>query len=116
MVRNGLRNLKEEIKKMDEEEKETKKPNKIASLVKMILEFKNQNQERKGLKMLTSDQMIKKLPISLAKVKAKNNSEKLKKKKKTIRQLQYSLCCSRKLTKAIQNNLINTLLKWKQFL
>ena len=48
----------------------------------MILEFKNQNQERKGLKMLTSDQMIKKLPISLAKVKAKNNSEKLKKKKK----------------------------------
>ena len=67
---------------MDEEEKETKKPNKIASLVKMILEFKNQNQERKGLKMLTSDQMIKKLPISLAKVKAKNNSEKLKKKKK----------------------------------
>ena len=67
---------------MDEEEKETKKPNKIASLVKMILEFKNQNQERKGLKMLTSDQMIKKLPISLAKVKAKNNSEKLKKKQK----------------------------------
>ena len=82
MVRNGLRNLKDEIKKMDEEEKETKKPNKIESLVKMILEFKNQNQERKGLKMLTSDQMIKKLPISLAKVKAKNNSEKLKKKKK----------------------------------
>ena len=67
---------------MDEQEKETKKPNKIASLVKMILEFKNQNQERKGLKMLTSDQMIKKLPISLAKVKAKNNSEKLKKKQK----------------------------------
>ena len=78
MVRNGLRNLKEEIKKMDEEEKETKKPNKIASLVKMILEFKNENQERKGLKILTSDQMINRLAISLAKLKAKNNSEKLK--------------------------------------
>ena len=32
--------------------------------------------------MLTSDQMINRLPISLAKVKAKNNSEKLKKNKK----------------------------------
>ena len=66
--------------------------------------------------MLTSDQMINRLPIFLAKIKAKNNSEKLKKKQKTIRQLQYSLCCSRKLIKAIQNNLYNTLLKWKQFL
>ena len=32
--------------------------------------------------MLTSDQMINRLPISLAKIKAKNNSEKLKKNKK----------------------------------
>ena len=32
--------------------------------------------------MLISDQMINRLPISLAKVKAKNNSEKLKKNKK----------------------------------
>ena len=100
---------------MDEEEKETKKPNKIASLVKMILEFKNENQERKGLKILTSDQMINRLAISLAKLKARNNSEKLKTKQNN-KTLQYSLCCSRKLTKAIQNNLINTLLKWKQFL
>ena len=50
--------------------------------------------------MLTPDQMLTRFPISLAKLKAGNNSEKL-------RQLFYSLCRSKKLTKQIYNSLID---------
>ena len=79
----------------------------------MILEFNNQNQEGKGLKIVAPDQMISRLPISLAQLKAGNNSEKLK---NGIRQLLYSLYCSKKLTKTIFNNLILIISKWKPFL
>ena len=44
--------------------------------------------EGKGLKILTPNQMLSRLPISLAQLKAGNNSEKLK---NEIRQLLYSL-------------------------
>ena len=57
--------------------------------------------------------MLTRLPITLAKLKAGNNSEKLK---NEIRQLLYSLYRSKKLTKTIYNSLINTIQKWKQFL
>ena len=59
-----------------------------------------------GLKILTPDQMLSRLPITLAQLKAGNNSEKLK---NEIRQLLYSLHHSKKLTKTIYNNLINTI-------
>ena len=45
-------------------------------------------QRRNGLKVLTPDQMLSRLPISLAQLKAGKNSEKLK---NEIRQLLYSL-------------------------
>ena len=54
------------------------------------------NQSTKGLKILTPDQMLSRLPIYSAQFTARNNSEKLK---NEIRQLLYSLCCSKKLTK-----------------
>ena len=76
MVRSGLTDLKEENKNLDEDEKETDKPNEIANLVKMILEFNNQNQEEKGLKIVTLDQTLSRLPISLSLLKAGDNSEK----------------------------------------
>ena len=57
--------------------------------------------------------MLSRLPISSAQLKAGNNSEKLKNK---IRQLLYSLCRSKKLTKTIYKNLIDIILTWKQFL
>ena len=76
LIRSGLRDLKEEIKKLDEDEKETDKPNEIAKLVKMILQFKNQNQEGKGLRIVTLDQILSRLPISLSLLKAGNNSKK----------------------------------------
>ena len=46
------------------------------------------NQQVQGLKILTPNQMLSRLPITLAQLKAGNNSEKLK---DEIRQLLYSL-------------------------
>ena len=43
-----------------------------------ILEFNNKIQSGQGLKILTPSQMLSRLPISLAQLKAGNNSEKLK--------------------------------------
>ena len=59
-----------------------------------------------GLKILTPNQMLSRLPAFLAQLKARNKTEKLK---NEIRQLLYSLYRSKKLTKAIYNNLINTI-------
>ena len=49
--------------------------------------------------------MLSRLSITLAQLKAGGNSEKLK---NEIRQLLYSLNRSKKLTKTIYDNLINT--------
>ena len=68
--------------------KKTEQPAKILKIVEEILEFKEQNQSGKGLKMLTPNQMLRRLPISLAHLKAGNNSEKLK---NEIRQILCSL-------------------------
>ena len=62
------------------------------------------NQPRKGLKISTPDQMLSKLPISLAQLKAGNNSQILK---NEIRQLFYSLYRSKKLTKQLYKSLVN---------
>ena len=78
LIKSGLRDSEEEITQMSRDEIEIKQPNEIVNVVKMILEFNNQNQEGKGLKRLTPDQMISRLPVSLAQLKAGNNSEKLK--------------------------------------
>ena len=66
--------------------------------------FNGQTKEGKGLKILTPDQMLSRLPISLAQLKAGNNSEKLK---NEIRQLLYSLYRSKKLTKQLYKSLID---------
>ena len=84
---------------MFEDGKEIEKPDKILKIVEEILDFNNkQNQIGKGLKMLTPSQMLSRLPISLAQLKAGNNSEKLK---NEISELLYSLYRSKKLTKEI---------------
>ena len=76
-------------------------------MLKKFLSLINKN-KKKGLKILTPDQMLGRLPITLAQLKAGNNSEKLI---NEIRQLLYSLYHSKKLTKKIYNNLINTIYK-----
>ena len=70
----------------------------------MILKFNKQNQKGTGLKTLTPNQMLSRLPFTLAQLKAGNNSEKLK---KEIRQLLYSLYRSKKPTKQLYKSLIN---------
>ena len=50
--------------------------------------------------------MFRRLPISLAKLKAGNNSQKLK---NEIRQLLYFLYRSKKLNKTIYNSLMNAI-------
>ena len=88
---------------MSEQEKETEDPDEIVKLVELILEF-NRQQQGQGLKILTPNQMLSRLPISLAKLKAGNNSEKLK---NEIRQLLYSLYRSKKLTKQLYKSLVD---------
>ena len=103
VIVSGLKDLKKEIKEMTKEEKKIEKPNNIVNLAENILRFNKQNQEGKGLKILTSNQMLSRLPITLVQLKVGNNSEKLK---NEIRQLLYSLYCSKKMTKQVYNNLI----------
>ena len=61
---------------------------KIADIVELILNFNEENQEGQGLKISTPNQMISRLPITLAQLNPGNNSEKLK---NEIRQLLHSL-------------------------
>ena len=72
-------------------------------MLKKILEINEHNQEGKGLKILTPNQMLSRLPISLAQLKGGNNSDKLK---NEIRQWLYSLYYSKNMTKKVYNNLI----------
>ena len=66
------------------------KENETLWIVIKILDFylNKLKQPRRGLKILTPGQMLNRLPLSLAQLKAGNNSEKLK---NEIRQLLYSL-------------------------
>ena len=54
------------------------------------------------LKVLTPKQMLQRLPIALAQVKAGNNSESLL---NEIRQIVYSLYQSKEITKKVYNNI-----------
>ena len=72
-------------------------------MVKETLDFNKQIQEGSGLKILTPNQMLSRLAISLAQLKAGNNSEK---NKNEIRQLLCFLYRSEKLTKQLYKSLI----------
>ena len=89
---------------MSDDEKKNEKPDKILKIVEEIFKFNKQNQEGKGLKILTPNQMLSRLPITLAQLKVGNNSEKLK---NEVRQLLYSLYRSKNMSKQVYNNLIN---------
>ena len=64
-------------------------------MLNVVLYFNQLDQSGQGLQILTPNQMFSRLPISLAQLKAGNNSEKLK---NEIRQLLYSLYQSKKFT------------------
>ena len=77
----------------------------------MVLEARRLAREQEGtgankmLKILTPNQMLKRLPIALAQVKTGNNSESLL---NEIKQIVYSLYRSKEITKKVCNNIINS--------
>ena len=91
---------------MTEDEIKTEKPHKILEIIKEILYFnkKNRKQHGLGLKILIPNQMLSRLPIFRAHLKAGNNSEKLK---NEIKQLFYSLYRSKKLRRQLYKSLID---------
>ena len=101
----GLGKLDTDIKNLSKDEVE----NKILDYLKDLVDDEKAaqgQQEGQGLKILTPQQMIPRLPILLAQLKAGNNSQKLK---NEIRQLLYSLYRSKNLSKTIYSHLINNI-------
>ena len=66
----------------------------------IVAEAKHKAKYGKGFRMLTSKQMVRRLLIVLAQVKAGNTSE--------IRQILYSLYSAKQITKEVCNNIMNS--------
>ena len=92
------------IREMFEDEEEI--PKDMPDLESEQSAEQRRKQKGQGLKILTPQQMLSRLPISLAQLKVRNNSEKLK---NEIRQLLYSLYRSKKLSKTICKHLMNAI-------
>ena len=63
-------------------------------------------QEGSGLKILTPKQMLQRLPIALAQIKAGNNSKSLL---NEIRHIVYSFYQAKEITKKVYNNIIKSI-------
>ena len=73
----------------------------------MLITMQNKMKLRKqGAGTVTSKQMLQRLPITLAQVKAGSNSENLLNK---IRQIIYSLYQSKQIAKKVYNNIIKSI-------
>ena len=97
-LQKGIENTsKDDVNKIE-------KINKIAHIAELILYFNNDDEPGQGLKILTPNQMLGRLSITVAQLNAGNNSEKLK---NEIRQIMYSLYRSRKCTKQIYKSFID---------
>ena len=72
----------------------------------MVSEAKLKTIKGTGLKILTSKQMLQRLPLAPAQVKAGNNSEGLS---NEIRQIVYYLYQSKEITKKVYNNIIKSI-------
>ena len=72
----------------------------------MMTEAKTKATEGTGHKTLTPKQMLQRLPIALAQIKAGNNSESLL---NEIRQIAYSLYQSKQSTKKVDNHIIESI-------
>ena len=103
VINSGLKDFKEEIKKMSESDIEIEDPDLIVKIVEEMLKFNKQNQQGQGLKILTPNQMLNRLPIALAQLQAGNDSNKLK---NEIRQQLYSLYRSKNMAERIYKSLI----------
>ena len=75
----------------------------------MASEAKNKATKGTGLKILTTKQMLQRLPVTLAQVKAGNKSGNLL---NEIRQIVYSLYQLKEITKKVYNNIIKSI-QWR---
>ena len=97
-MKNIVKNVpKDKVSRVEENEK-------IINIVERILELNSKKQLGPARKILAPNQMLSRLPITLAWLKAGNNSEKLK---SEIRQILYSLYRSKKRTKQLYKSLID---------
>ena len=78
----------------------------IEMLSDAVYDAKQNEIKGTGLKILTPKQMLQRLPIALAQVKAGNNSESLL---NEIRQIVYSLYQSKQITKKVYNKIIKSI-------
>ena len=103
-IKEMLNKMKEAIKNVPKDKvSRVGKNKKIIDIVERILELNSKNQSGLGLKILTPNQMLSRLPINLAQLNVGNNSKKLNE----IRQLLYSLYRPKKLTKQFYKSLID---------
>ena len=65
-----------------------------------------ESKQGKGLEILTPKQMLQRLPVTLAQIKAGNNSESLL---NEIMQIVYSLYQSKEITKKVYNKIIKSI-------
>ena len=63
VIKSGLSDLKDETNEMSKDEIKIEKPAKILKISEEILEFNEQDQSGEGLKILTPNQMLSRLPI-----------------------------------------------------
>ena len=73
LIKSGLSDLKDEIKEISKGETKNEKPDKILKIVEEILNFNKEKQQGSGLKILTPNQMLSRLTITLAQLAAGNN-------------------------------------------
>ena len=73
---------------------------------RIVSEAKDKTKSGEGLKILTPKQILQRLPIGLAQVKAGNTSEDLL---NEIRQIIYSLYQAKEITKKVYNNIMNSI-------
>ena len=120
LIEAGLEKIKNDMRNMSENEIRNKRLDVLANFIEEVLigdrmndmppleyeEDAAQRQQEQGLKVLTPQQMITRLPILLAQLKAGSNSQNLK---NQIRQLFYHLYRSKHLIKTICNSLISTI-------
>ena len=78
----------------------------IPEYLELDIKQKKKKKVGKGLKILTPKQMLQRLPIAVAKIKAGNNSESVL---NEIRQIVYFLYQSKQITKKVYNNIIKSI-------
>ena len=105
-IDNGLIDFRKGINRKEIPEKEN--PKKVADIVEKTLEF-HKGQKGKGIKILTPKQMLQRLPVVLAQVRAGNTSENLS---NETRQIIFFASRPRSYQKSIQQyNEFNKVIK-----